>query len=93
MKNIINDKTTVYSFTKKNIGTSYSVRFFIIQKGQLVEVSYTIAQALACKQSALDGGVMVRGAGMDMAYHLLTRYSKTTNKDGSIYHFRALKQM
>mgnify|MGYP001362317404 CR=1 FL=1 len=51
-------------------GMSRNIKVMIVKNGQLMDISYYVANAIDARQ-APDGGVTVSGAGMDMGFHVV----------------------
>lgn len=71
--------TTVYTVNRytTSSGMGRVISAFIIKDGEPYDLDFLIVRAGLYKFNQKHGGLMVRGAGMDMGFHVVYQLSRT----------------
>lgn len=73
LKEILSDTSTIYTLvtTVSQSGMSRSIKCLVIYKGELLDISALVAKAIEYRFDNKNGGVKIKGCGMDMGWHLV----------------------
>ena len=63
-------------------GMSRVISCYVVDGGEIRDISYFVSQALGWGQSDKHGGVKVGGCGMDMGFHLVYSFSRALYPKG-----------
>lgn len=63
-------------------GMSRAIQVLAVQDGEIRDVDYLVRRVLGWPLHRSDAGVVVKGAGMDMAFHLVYSLSSALHGDG-----------
>ena len=77
--------TTVYTVLRytTSSGMGRVISAFIIKDGKPYELDYLIERSeIGFKRNQKHGGLMVRGTGMDMGFHVVYELSRSIHADG-----------
>lgn len=76
--------STIYTTVKhvSRSGMSRTIAAYVVQKGQVYDVSHLVAKAIGAKFDRDRGGVIMGGCGMDMTFHLVYTLSRTLWPNG-----------
>ena len=79
LKKIVPTGSTVYTkvLNVSASGMSREVMMLVTYKKEIINISYYVADSLGAKLGK-DGGVIVKGTGMDMAYFLVCDITSIT---------------
>jgi uncharacterized protein YjaZ len=69
--------TTIYTLLRNvsSSGMSRRISCFIVNDGQVEDITFYVARVLESKRNKRDGGITVSGCGMDMGFDLVYRLS------------------
>jgi hypothetical protein len=85
------DKPTIYTVLRhvSSSGMSRDISLKTVHDGELIDITYTVAEALGEKVKEKDGRRVIRvgGCGMDMGFHLVYSLSSVlyTNEERAGY--------
>ena len=86
------NKPTIYSVIKhvSQSGLTRHISFYYVEEGQLYCMNHQISEATGYKFNKNYDSLVVRGCGMDMAFHVVEHYSRATGKEGNYYRSQIL---
>ena len=85
MRYNITPETKVYARVESvaRSGMSRTISFYMIEGGELCNITGAIGEVTGHSRDRLTGGLRVRGCGMDMVWHTLYSYACTRGWDSS----------
>ena len=83
---------TIYSIIRhvSQSGMTRHISFHYIEDGRMYSMNHLIAEATGFKFNKNYDSLVVKGCGMDMAFHVVEHYSRATGKEGNYYRSQIL---
>ena len=78
---------TIYSIIRhvSQSGMTRHISFHYIEDGRIYSMNHLISEATGFKFNKNYDALVVKGGGIDMAYHVVEHYSRSTGKEGNYY--------
>lgn len=85
---LLSDTDTIYTVLRSvsKSGLSRVISFHIVYRGAIINLNYYIGAVLDYKPSKARDGLVVKGGGMDMGFHVVEMLPRELGIDKKIKH-------